>query len=257
MSCGYDMHEEQSKNSCNSDQKINENSVLRLSEGYTDTIADILNTLFISIDQARKYHWNLDQILNKHAELLKAEISFAVFQVAKLLLFFNFNGYRDLFRSAKRNGQRVTVKESFNRYLEKQGISPPFKDTGMPGGSKNKWTILLESTSVFSYFLIRLILLLSLNQLSEQFEEIYKPSSSIDDNLIEFWNIKGKEQIVRNIIAKNIMLPCTMVDLTMTLIRHLSPVRIYPSVPDDLDIINVEVYPQELLDTLRRSLFSQ
>ena len=256
ISCGYDMDNGQKRMKCNGDQQINEDSVLRLTEGYTDTIADLFNTLFCAIDLGKKEHWDLDKILNKHAELIKAEISFAIFQVAKLLLYFNFNDYRDLFRTARRNGQRVSIKDSFNRYLQQRGGQPVFADTGMPTGSKNKWTILLESTSVFSYFLIRLVLLLSINELSKEFEQVYKLKED-RDTLIDFWNIKGKQQIVRNIIAKNIMLPCTMVDLTMILIRHLAPVSIYPSVPDDLDIINEEVYPQELLDTLRRSLFSQ
>lgn len=251
ISCGYDINDNNKK--CNLDDYINENSVLRLNEGYTDTIADILNSLFYAIDLGQKNKWNFDQILNKHAELLKAEISFAVFQVAKLLLYFNFNDYRDLFCTAKRNGNKVTIKDSFNHYLSQRGFKPIFNDTGMPTSSKNK--LLLQSTAVFSYFLIRLILLLSINDLSKEFEKI----ENNNNTLISFWSINNnqkKQQIVRNIIAKNIILPCTMVDLTMILIRHFAPVSIYPSIPDNLDIINQEIYPQELLDTLKRSLFS-
>lgn len=246
--CGYDSN---TSKTCTENDYINEGSILRLAEGYTDTVADLLNTLFYSVEVGREKRWSYDEMLNYYSEILQSEILFAIFQVSKLLLYFNFNDYRDLFKPARYKGKVVTIKDSINRYLKEQY----FQDTGMPKGSKTKWTVLSQSTSIFSYFVIRLILLFNIDKLAQEFDKVCNNCK----DLIDFWNINNnpeKQKIVRQTILKGIMDPCHAVDITMTLIRHLAPVSIYPSIPDDLDIINEEVYPQTLLDTLRRSLYS-
>lgn len=248
--CGY---ESDTAKTCSVDDYTNEDSILRLGEGYTDCLSDLLNTLFYSIEIGREKRWDYDDILNNYSKILQTEISFAVFQVAKLLLYFNFNDYRDLFKQARFKGKVVTIKDSINRYLKEEY----FKDTDISSKSKSEWNVLLQSTSVFSYFVIRLIILFNIDKLCQQFSNVCVNCN----DLVDFFNISNnptKQEIVRQTILKGIMDPniINSVDITMSLIRHLSYVRIYPSVQDDLDIINGELYPEMLLDSLRRSLYS-
>lgn len=115
---------------------IPENTEIRIYEAYNETWALIINTMFSTIEYKNKIktNINLNDIFNY---FLKLEISFSLFQCAKVLNFFNF--------------------KDFNHFFSLNGFN----------GSERKKSQYNQSSSILSYYIIKSSLLLNIDKFIE------------------------------------------------------------------------------------------
>jgi hypothetical protein len=106
-------------------------------EAYTDSVAIIIHTIFAGF----KFMFNKNDII----DLLSTEISFVLFQAAKILHYFNFN-----------NIDELNSNSNSNKFIE-------------------------QGTSVFSYFIIKSSLLFSLDTFLKFSDTNFKFKNRIDD----------------------------------------------------------------------------
>jgi hypothetical protein len=203
-------------NGCTLTETINEKMISGFMEGYVDFCADIINSIFYitniieytyasstttstnistTTSTINKNNNEISEILNV---VLSNELEFSIFQVAKLLTYFGINKYEDVFKI----------------------------------GSKNK---IYQSTNVFSYFVIRSILLLNIEHLIDIISQ-FKTNSFI--GLFALKNKKKAEE-VNNFIVGRMLDPnfCLLVNNYIDLIHNFKP-------------------SDTLLNTMRRSVFS-
>lgn len=75
--------------------KVPKNMEIRLSEAYTETWAVFLNSLIIASQYKKSWF--------KFQEILRMEMLFSCFQIAKVLLFFGFSDIHDFYKSKNNN----------------------------------------------------------------------------------------------------------------------------------------------------------
>lgn len=115
-----------SSSGCTRVDSFNEQFISGMSEGYVDFCADIVNMI---IGVTENYRDGKKQFEIGLRKFMFYELNFSLFQVAKILVYFKFNTYGELF---------------------------------INNNNKNKQ--IYQSTNVFSYFVIRAILLFNLVQ---------------------------------------------------------------------------------------------
>lgn len=258
------------KNKCSYSDSHNEDSILRLTEGYTDFCADLINVFLYAVEIGAEENMNFREILDLYVDLLSIEINFALFQAAKLLLYFNFDSYNDLYKHAyicKKNTGKVyktTIKNSINAYLGKRYFEDTsFDERGQ--GRKNNSTI-RQTTCLFSYFIIRAILLLNMNTIFDELYKLNKKPKTFFDFLST--NNTHKAHIIKNIIAKSLIskpdnkfASDRVIDLYMEIIKHIKISKY--DIDDDLsdyerlENVNDNEFSIDdtLAETMRRSIF--
>lgn len=129
-----------SSSSCTRIDSFNENFISGMSEGYVDFCADIINSVFNAVEMISSEGMKIPGISEKKQfekifnQIFNYELNFSLFQVAKILIYFGFNNYNELFEQK---------------------------------GDKQ----IYQSTNVFSYFVIRSILLFNFSDLVESLKQ--------------------------------------------------------------------------------------
>jgi len=241
----------------------NDSSILRVTEGYTDFCTDIINTFLYAVEISHYERGKIksfDDLLNLFIDLLTIEINFAVFQAAKMLLYFNFDSYYDIYKNTNRNNMEITIKQSINEFLGEQY----FTDTSFREKDRNRKnnSTIRQTTCVFSYFIIRVLLLLNIETIMKELVKF-----NDNDNLFQFLSTRNKNKatVIKNILVKSLISNkqpeiSNIIDLYMETIKSLkvSKYDINKNMSDDerLKSINELEFSidNQLAETMRRSI---
>jgi hypothetical protein len=245
---------------CNYPDTINDNSIMKITEAYTDFTADIINLFLYSVEIGINEKLKFNTIINLFIDFIFIEINFSLFQSAKLLTYFGFDNYYDIYHSS--------IKKGINEFL---GYTY-FENTQYykPASKKNykNYSIIKQTTSAFSYFILRTILLLNIKNI---FTELNKSKyyNNKPNNFIEYFNLntKLKGKNIQKILIKslidinnnNICNTNQSINIYIEIIRLLKINKIqYQSCEPDkiLEQINFNEcsIDDKLMTTMRRSI---
>jgi len=190
---------------CSAKDTFNENYITNFSEGYVDFCADITNLMLYCVELGD---------ISAFRKLLFMETKFALFQVAKLLVYFGFQEYRALYSNGS-NGSNGSNRSNGS------GTTSLFR----------------QSTNVYSYFVIRAVLLGSFGKVIDL---LLMANENVD--LLNLLILKGKKlDQLHQLIISQLLDPLIIgiIDEYMAFIRR---------------VMRNENFI-ELLSSMRRSLF--
>ena len=216
---------------CSYSDKYNDSSILRLNEGYADFCADLINSFLYAVELED----NFDDAMKLYCDFLVKEINFALFQAAKILIYFDFDSYHDIFKNS------YSSKRTDILLIDTLGINSTFHER-----KNNK--LIKQSTCVFSYFILKVVLLLNIDKIFDGLE--------YNKNLFRFLSTENKSnaKIVKNIIKTSLLDINNFVDLYMEIINFFKSdfVKEVSTVEDANKYKNT--IDDTLMETMRRSL---
>jgi len=247
----YDKFCKTSLQHCNYEDTVNDNSIMRITEAYTDFSADIINLFLYSVEIGINEKFKFKTIIDLFIDFLFIEINFALFQTAKLITYFGFDNYYDIYHSSIKKGINDFLGYtyfddiSYNKQSSKKGI-------------KN-YSVIKQTTSAFSYFILRTVLLLNIKDV---FQEL-KNNNNHPVHFIQFLhlNTKNKGKNIQKILIKSLINNNTneSINIYIEIIKLLKINKIN-SKSCDFDKILEQVNLNEcsiddkLMETMRRSI---
>ena len=259
----YDQFCKGSYQSCNYSERTNDQVIMRITEAYTDFCADIINMFLYAIEIGTNEKFSLSKTIDLFIDFLFIEINFSLFQTAKFLTYFGFESYYDIFD--------VSIKQGINEFLGERY----FNNTSYSQESKKKsfsnFCIIRQTTCAFSYFVLRLILLLNAEEIFKVLNQTFAfPNGNLHEhttNLTDYLNLdtrqKGKKIqkiLIKGLIDKRTDLFSTnqIINLYMELIRLLKieKMGISGETVDILKCVNQNECSIDdgLMQTMRRSI---
>ena len=209
---------------CDDAAILNDSIIMNVNEGYTDFCADIINTLLFSCEICFKNGMKSKSIVKMWVAFLSTECNFALFQVAKILIYFNFNYYEQIF---KNNSNSPSI---------------------------------LQTTNLFSYFVVRAALLYNIAEIFEILNQYYQCPNFV--YYFSTFDKKKRQEIVDKII--NILQSdefAQIINYNIQLIKNLKinyDTRISAELKTNYEANNFsnEIYEamDGLMTTMRRSV---
>jgi len=216
---------------CTYSDKYNDGSILRLNEAYADFCADLINSFLYAVELKD----NFDDAMNLYCKFLVKEINFALFQAAKILMYFDFDSYHDIFKNSyNSNKTEILLTDTL-------GVNTRFYER-----KNNK--LIKQSTCLFSYFILKVVLLLNIDKIYDGLEK--------NNNLFRFLSTENNNnaKIVKNIIKEHLLDINNFVDVYMEIITFfkIKFVNEISTVEEANEYKNT--IDDTLMETMRRSL---